>query len=90
VVRIWLPHVGDRGGGLAVPGVGQPVGVFDGAQHAVVVDALVVEAGFDHRTGEDRGDVVVVGRVAVVLVPGDDQEAVVGLCPSQVVVEVVA
>src|SRR3954464_6131350 len=68
------PHVRDGGGvGGTAEGL-QAVHLLDGAQHAVVVNALVAHAGADHRTGEDGRDPVRVR--AAVLVKGDDQQAV--------------
>src|SRR6185503_20439788 len=58
-----VPGVGDgrcRGAGT---GVGQAVGVLDGAQDVVVVDRLRIRAGFDRAAYEDRGDLVVVALV---------------------------
>src|SRR5581483_8977287 len=79
--------VRDGGGAGAVAGVRQAVEVLDGPQHVVVVDVLAVGTGDDARAGDQRRDLVAGG--VVVLVPGHDQQAVVGLGPLGVGVHVV-
>src|SRR5487761_331530 len=64
----------------------QAVGLLDRAQHVVVSDLLAVPAGLDVRAGEDRHDLV--ACTPVVLVPRDDQQAVVGRRPADVAADV--
>src|SRR5262249_40375734 len=81
------PHVRDGAARGRHPRVGQAVGVLDGPQHAVMVDLLGIGTRLHGRSGEDGGDLVA-GR-AVVLVEGDDEQAVVGTRPPDIAVQVV-
>src|SRR4051812_9937686 len=82
------PDPGDRRalGGLADRR--EPVHVGEGAQQRVVVDALIARPRPDPRADDRRGDVVVLR--AVVLVEGDDEEAVVRRRPAHVPGQMVA
>src|SRR5215469_10607781 len=89
------PHVGNRFRARARPGVGQPVHVLQGAEDAVVGDALAVGSGADVRPVEDGWDLVAVTaaeqrdlETGAVLVPGDDQQAVVAARPARVPAEI--
>src|SRR5262249_42000358 len=81
------PDVADGGGAGALAGIWQAVHVLKGAQHVEVVDVPAVLPRLDPLVIEDRGYLVVLA--AVVLVPGDDQEAVVRLGPLGVGIDVV-
>jgi hypothetical protein len=73
------PDVGDDGDAAGVGDAGEAVGVLDGAQHGVVGDVLGEVPGRRVLAVEDRGDLIAVG--GVVLVEGEDEEAVVRLGP---------
>src|SRR5262245_51892601 len=77
-----LPDVGDRRRLRAAAGRRKPVEVLEGAQHVEVIDPLAELPGRDHRSDEDGGDAVAVE--VVVLVEGEDEEAVVGLRPPDI------
>src|SRR5262249_14719994 len=87
-----LPDVGNRF--RARPGVGQPVRVLQGAEDGVVGDVLTEGSGADVRPVEDGGDFVAVAAgverdfEGAVLVPGDDQQAVVAPRPARVPAEI--
>src|SRR5579864_8122170 len=90
-----LPHVGNGFRARARPGVGQPVHVLERAEDAVVGDALAVASRADVRPVEDGRDLVAVTaaeqrdlETGAVLVPGDDQQAVVAARPARVPAEI--
>src|ERR1039457_5849903 len=66
----------------------ETVSVLDSPQYVVVSDVLRVFSRPDHLPHEDRG--YLVALTAVVFVPGEDQQAVVGQCPADVPGEVFA
>src|SRR5271163_4032775 len=74
-IELWAPDGGDRGRVRGVTSLGQPVHLFQGGKHVVVADLLVVGSRLDVRAIYHRRDLVAI-RV-VVLVPGQDQQAVV-------------
>src|SRR4029079_12964379 len=83
------PDVCNGWDGRRVTGRIQAVHLFQRGQHVVVGYRFAICAGFHVRAVEDGWDLVVFA--VVVLVPGDHQQAVVGLCPrgvgGQVVVQ---
>src|ERR1700730_7617175 len=81
------PDICDRCRAGRAARVAEAVHVLDRAQHAVVVDRLAVASRRDPGPHEDRRDLIV-AAIVVVLVPGQDEEAVVGLGPLVVAVEV--
>src|SRR5262245_10932084 len=90
-----LPDVGNGFRARARPGVGQPVHVLQGAEDAVVGDVLAVTSRADVRPVEDGRDLVAVTAAeqrdfedGAVLVPGDDQQAVVTPRPARVPAEI--
>src|SRR6476619_445931 len=76
------PDVCNGRDGRRVTGCIQAVHLFQRGQYVVMGYRFAVCAGFHVRTVEDGWDLVVFA--VVVLVPGDHQQAVVGLCPGGV------
>src|SRR5262245_29054492 len=88
-MSLWAPDGRDGGGVGRVTRLGQAVHLLESGQHAVVVDLLVVGARLHVRAVDDGGDLVAAALPgAVVLVPRDDQQAVVGHGPVGVVGQV--
>src|SRR5437870_835952 len=78
--------VGERHGACRAPKGRQAIRVLDRAEHGVVVDLFRVAAARHVRAVKDRGNVI--AAAAVILVPRDDQQAVVRLGPLGVGVDV--
>ena len=64
----------------------QSIKVFKGAKHVEVADRLGELALFHHGADEDRWNLIVAG--VVILVPGNDQKAIVSLRKLDVPVQV--
>jgi hypothetical protein len=78
---LWAPDRGDQAHVARLAGAGEAIGSLDRGQHRVVGDGLGVPARPHHRADEDRR--YLVGSTAVVLVPGENQQAVVTGCPGE-------
>src|SRR5215472_1222413 len=85
--RVSVPYVGDRRRARARSRVRQPVHVLNRAQDAVMAGVFAVGARVHVCPVEDRGYPVVIAAQPedrAVLVPGDDQQAVVAARPGGV------
>jgi hypothetical protein len=64
----------------------QAIEVLDRPQHVEVIDALAELPGFNHRPKEDSGNLIAL--CAVILIPGDNQQAVMSFCKLDIWVDV--
>jgi len=81
------PDIGDRCGVSALPRVGQAIHVLDRPQHVEVIDGFAILARLDHLAHQQGHNLVV--AIAIVLIPGQDEEAVIRLGPLNIGIHVV-
>ena len=80
------PTVSDRGSCRTIVGVGQSICILQRAQDSVVRNGFAIPTDLDHGTNKNGGDLVILR--AIILIPCHNQQAIVGLRPLDIGIDV--